>query len=169
MTEIKCIIGSKPTVPGDDSGIVVKVDGKGIAATQGIAFRYVSRWSDTQTWGGFPPGEGDAVQIPKGMHLLVDIPATPVLSFVNVGGSLIFDSSADRTFDAGYVIAKDGYIEVGTEDAPYLSNLVITMHGDKTSPKLPVFGNKVIAVKDTGRIEMHGQPRDITWTSLPDR
>ena len=100
------------------------------------------------------------------MHLLVDIPETPVLSFVNVEGSLIFDSSADRTFDAGYVICKDGYIEVGTEDAPYLSKLVITMHGGARDPKLPIFGNKVIAIKDSGRIEMHGKPRDIPWTSL---
>ena len=42
------------------------------------------------------------------------------------------------------------------------------MHGDASSPKLPVFGNKVIAVKDNGRIEMHGKPRAVTWTSLHD-
>ena len=40
-------------------------------------------------------------------------------------------------------------MEVGTEEHPYTSKLTITMHGDLSTPGIPTFGNKNIAV-------MHG-------------
>jgi hypothetical protein len=56
----------------------------------------VKRWSDVETWGfDAPPLEGEAVSIPAGMHLLVDVDSTPVLSFLTVEGSLIFAPEAD--------------------------------------------------------------------------
>jgi hypothetical protein len=42
---------------------------------------------------------------------------------------------------------QGGYLEIGTEDFPYNSKLTITMHGDKKSPYLPTYGNKVLAVR----------------------
>jgi hypothetical protein len=36
-----------------------------------------------------------------------------------------------------------------------MGDLTITMHGAPWSPKLPIFGNKVMAILD-GKIEMHG-------------
>jgi len=84
---------------------VISIDGKGNVATKGLKYMYVARWSDTDTWGGdFIPGEGDAVEIPVGRALLVDVDSTPILSFLTVLGSLIFapevDKSHQRTFDA---------------------------------------------------------------------
>jgi len=65
------------------------------------------------------PVEGDAIEIPKGLHLLVDVDSTPKLSFVVVEGSLIFAPEADenheRTFEAQYVMVRNGYFEAGTE------------------------------------------------------
>lgn len=46
-----------------------------------------------------------------------------------------------------------------------MGDLTITMHGAPWSPKLPIFGNKVMAVLD-GKIEMHGQPRSLPWHEL---
>jgi hypothetical protein len=99
------------------------------------------------------------------MHLLVDVPKTPVLSFVNVEGSLIFDQETTGTFDAEFIIVKGGYLEIGTEAEPYTGKLVITMHGAEFGRTLPLFGNKVLAVKG-GQLEMHGAQRDVTWTDL---
>jgi hypothetical protein len=49
-------------------------------ATQNIVFRYSNYWSLTDTWGGeFPPVEGESVEIPSGMSLLVDVDSTPIL------------------------------------------------------------------------------------------
>jgi len=94
----------------------------------------------------------------------------PKLEFVLVYGSLIFepnenDANDHKTFDAGYIMVNGGYLEIGTEDFPYTSKLTITMHGDKSDPYLPVYGNKVIAVR-YGQLEMHGQPRSHVWTDL---
>ncbi len=84
-------------------------------------------------------------------------------------GSLIFPPHSDptrlRTFDAKYIMVKGGYLEIGTEQFPYTSRLTITMHGQKTDPELPIFGNKVIAVYE-GTLEIHGVPRNPTWTEL---
>ena len=60
------------------------------------------------------------VYIPAGLHLLVDVDSTPILSAVLVEGSLILRSHpADptylQTFDAHYIFVYGGYLEVGTE------------------------------------------------------
>ena len=62
-------------------------------------------------------------------------------------------------------MVESGYMEVGTEDFPYTSHLTITMHSDKYSPYLPIYGNKVIGVR-FGQLEMHGVTRQVTWTRL---
>ena len=109
------------------------------------------------------------MNIPKGLHLLVDIDSSPKLSFLNVEGSLIFPPDSDpehlRTFDAHYILVKGGYMEVGTEENRYTSKLTITMHSSKYDPNLPIFGNKVIGV-NYGTLELHGIERPVTWTDL---
>jgi len=169
-TEIVCITADKPYVP-DEPRVAIYVDGMGKVATQGLVYRYVSLWSDTETWGGdIPPLEGESVAIPKGQHLLVDVDSTPQLVAIIVEGSLIFapnddDPTHHRTFDCSYIMVQYGYMEIGTHENPYTSKLTITMHGDRFSPLLPLFGNKVIAVHH-GTLDMHGVERDVTWTRL---
>ena len=46
-------------------------------------------------------------------------------------------------------------MEIGTEEFPYTSKLTITMYGDEYTPALPIYGNKVIAVRN-GILDMHG-------------
>lgn len=109
------------------------------------------------------------IYIPQGLSLLVDVDSTPILSAVVVEGALIFPPDPNpnhlRTFDANYVLVRAGYLEAGTEQFPYTSKLVITMHSNRSSPELPIFGNKVIAMYN-GVLDLHGVPRVPTWTSL---
>jgi len=56
-------------------------------------------------------------------------------------------------------------MEVGTEDHPYTSRITFTMHGNISSPYLPIYGNKCIAVKEA-TLDMHGITRTPTWTVL---
>ena len=56
-------------------------------------------------------------------------------------------------------------MEVGTEKFPYTSKLTITMHGDASSPAIPTYGNKNIAVKQ-GILSMVGKTRQVTWALL---
>lgn len=127
-------------------------------------------WSDDTTWGGeFAPMYGESIYIPEGLNLMVDVDSTPELNLVMVEGSLIFapDSNPqhERFFDANYIFLNKAYMEVGTESHPYTSKLTITMHGNITSPYLPIFGNKCIAVKES-TLDMHGVQRTPTWTVL---
>jgi len=169
-TEIKCTTGSRP---GDQKNptFVVNVAGQGLAANQGNTFRYVSYWSNPLTWGNdAPPQFGEAISIPAGRSLLVDVNSVPQLSFVLVEGALLFaphptDPTHQRTFDAGYIFVNGGYFEVGTEEFPYTSKITITMHGDVSSPYIPTYGNKNIAVR-RGQLHLVGRPREITWTML---
>jgi hypothetical protein len=39
------------------------------------------------------------------------------------------------------------------------------MHGDVSSPYLPIYGNKVLGVR-FGQLDMHGPVRSPTWTEL---
>jgi hypothetical protein len=56
-------------------------------------------------------------------------------------------------------------MEVGTEDYPYTSKITITMHGTVSDPYLPIYGNKVIGVRE-GKLDMHGVTRLRTWTEM---
>ena len=132
----------------------------------------MSKWSDPATWGGdLPPQDGEAVQVPQGQHLLFDIDTGPKMSFLNVEGSLIFAPSTDpthhRTFDAHYILVKNGTMEIGTETDRYTSLFTMTMWSTKYDPQIPLFGNKVIGV-NFGTLDMHGINRPVTWTDLKE-
>lgn len=49
-TEIVCTTSDKPYVPGAPT-LSIYVPGYGLTATRNKVYRYVSRWSDSQTWG----------------------------------------------------------------------------------------------------------------------
>jgi hypothetical protein len=111
----------------------------------------------------------ESVWVPPGLNLLVDVDSTPMLNLVLVEGSIIFEPSPDpnhvRTFDANYIFIRNGKMEVGTEEHPYTSKLIITMHGKVSDPYIPVYGNKVLGVRH-GVLDMHGVKREPTWTVL---
>ncbi|TNV88211.1 hypothetical protein FGO68_gene8985 [Halteria grandinella] len=168
-TEIRCTTSKRSGLYPNPT-LSIYAEGFGYVATQGLLFRYVNYWSQDVTWGGeFAPTTGDMVYVPKGLHLLVDVDSTPVLSAVVVEGSLIFPPDSDpehlRSFDAHYVLVRSGYFEAGTEDFPYTSKLQITMHSKRFDPELPIFGNKVIAMYN-GVLDMHGITRNPAWTML---
>jgi hypothetical protein len=168
VQHVTCVTDHRPglIVPS----LEIMIDGMGLVSNQGKLFRYVSYWSDDTTWGGeFAPLELESVYIPSGLNLFVDVDATPILNLIMVEGSLIFAPDADpmheRYIDAHYIFLNRGYMEVGTEEHPYTSKLTITMHGNVTSPFLPIFGNKVLAVRES-TLDMHGVERIPTWTLL---
>ena len=55
--------------------------------------------------------------------------------------------------------------QVGTEAAPFQHKANITMYGDNSDPEIPMYGNKVIAVR-YGTLDMHGKPVSPSWTRL---
>jgi hypothetical protein len=168
-TSVTCTTGPRPGL--HPSSLSIFINGKGYVSLRGQLFGYVNAWSSDITWGGeFAPLEGESVYIPKGLNLLVDVDSTPVLNAVIVEGSLIFAPDSNnathlRTFDAHYIFVNEGRFECGTEQYPYTSKVKITMHGSVKHPYLPIYGNKVLALR-RGYLDMHGVKRDKTWTVL---
>lgn len=171
-TEIVCVTSDKPYVPGDPT-TVIEIDGMGLVATQGLVYRYVSLWSDAQTWGyDVPPQEGESIHVPSGQHLLVDVDSVPVLNAIVVEGSIIFapdenDPDHERTFDCNFILVFRGYMEVGTEEFPYTSKITMTMHGGRESAKFSIYGSKMIGCRYC-QLHMHGNPRTVIWTRIAE-
>jgi len=167
-TTVTCTTGDRPGLV--ESSLKIYIDGQGLVSTRGLLFRYVSAWSDDTTWGGdFAPMEGESIFVPTGLNLLVDIDESPLLKAVIVEGSMIFapesDPTHERFFSAHYIFVRNGMMEVGTEEFPYTSKITITMHGNVESPYIPIYGNKVIGIRQ-GTLDMHGPERIPTWTML---
>lgn len=56
-------------------------------------------------------------------------------------------------------------IQIGTEEQPFQSQATIKLHGFYRSDQLPVYGSKVLAVRE-GTLDLHGIPTPVTWTLL---
>lgn len=114
---------------------------RGNIATYGKIFHYVQLWSDTDTWGKDTlPQLNETVYIPAPGKVLYDVDSTPMLSLITVEGKLfiapeysapfVVDETHVRTLDAMYIFVYCGYLEIGTEDYPYESQLTITLHSN---------------------------------------
>ncbi len=142
---------------------------KGYALNNGsVQYQYIDLWSSQWTWGGLPPpGEGELAVISFGQTIYFDAVSTPKLKGIIIqGGSLIFDDNQDVSLNVEYIIIADkGTLQIGTKAQPFQHKAIITMFGSIRSVELPIFGSKVIAVRN-GTIDLHGAPVGVTWTYL---
>ena len=82
-TSITCTSGLRSAMT--TASLVVEVGDNGYAATSGLTFLVVNKWSDENSWSGeFAPGKGDSIHIPTGQNLLFDIDTGPELGAVLV-------------------------------------------------------------------------------------
>eukprot|EP00090_Calanus_glacialis_P017096 TRINITY_DN2671_c0_g1_i4.p1 TRINITY_DN2671_c0_g1~~TRINITY_DN2671_c0_g1_i4.p1 ORF type:complete len:4502 (+),score=1148.36 TRINITY_DN2671_c0_g1_i4:1085-13507(+) len=154
-----------------ESPVIVEVPDQGYAAYDDIAaatFYYIDRWSSIWTWGGTgTPLAGEFIVITEGQTILLDV-STPILAFLLIkGGTLMFDrENSEIELQSKYILlVEGGILEIGTEDEPYDSKAIITMHGNTRCTEMPVFGCKVIGVRN-GTLEFHGEYVPVTWTHL---
>jgi len=167
-TSVTCTTGKRPGLV--KTSLYIYIEGKGLVSLKEKVFIYANYWSADTTWGGeFAPMEGESVWIPEGLNLYVDVDRTPALNLVLVAGSLILAPDADPTherfFVANFIVVHGGTMEVGTAEYPYTSKITITMHGHVKDPYIPIYGNKVLAVR-WGTLDMHGPVREPTWTQM---
>jgi len=60
--------------------------------------------------------------------------STPKLRAIILENSrLIFDDTADYTFDAEYIMVNTGHLIIGTEAKPHQHKLTLTFHGQQTA------------------------------------
>lgn len=99
-------------------------------------------------------------------HIFFDA-VTPVLKGLIIqGGSLTFDDYQDVELNVEYILIVDGgKLLIGSHDAPFCHMATIVMHGHRRSIELPIYGAKVLGLRD-GTLEMHGCSTGPTWTNL---
>lgn len=165
-TSLECVTGASNLTVCDY--VLVRNEATMMYSLSGVEFCYVDLWSSPFTWGGGPlPREGDFVVIQRGQTLVLDV-KTPILSFVLIQGKLVFDQEATEELELhshGIIITSGGCLVVGTEDDPFMGKASIVLYGDALSTELPVFGSKVLALRE-GCIDLHGKPLNVTWTKL---
>merc|ERR1719422_2781341 len=168
-TEIQCL--TEHHNGAIEAPVIVEVPDQGYAAYDDVAaatFYYIDRWSSIWTWGGTgTPLAGEFIVITEGQTILLDT-STPILAFLLIkGGKLMFDGEqAELELQSKYILLVDGgQLEIGTEEEKYPSKATITLHGNTRCTEMPVFGCKVIGVRN-GTLDFHGQYVPVTWTHL---
>lgn len=135
--------------------------------SSGKTYTWASYWSKRSTWDGeIPPRDGESVHIPKGQSMILD-ESTNKLNLVNIEGELRFadDVATGLKFEAKYVFVKGGKLIIGTAEKPIEHKVEVVIRGAKTDAEIPIYGNKVIAVRG-GELSIHGKPQAKTWTKL---
>ncbi|CAF3361993.1 unnamed protein product [Rotaria sp. Silwood1] len=146
--------------------VMVLIIGSGYAVGS-VQFQYIDLWSSRWTWGGDePPEAGTLVSIDSGVTIYLDT-TTPILKVLLIdNATLIFDDSQDVALNTEYiVITNGGRLQIGNESNPFQHQAIITMYGHLRSIELPIFGAKVLALRD-GTVDMHGKTTVRTWTKL---
>ena len=162
---IICRTGSYHT--NRQATVSVFVTNVGFAETSEQTYAYIDRWSSNYTWGGTsPPREGETVFIPKQYIVLLDL-SPPPLNLILIEGELIFEDSLDISLQAKYIVVNGGYMQIGTEENPFLHKATITLYGNILDPEIPLYGAKVLAVRQGG-LDFHGIKRSRTWTRLSE-
>jgi hypothetical protein len=64
-------------------------------------------------------------------------------------------------------MVNNGYFEMGTEEFPYTSKMLMTMHATRSSPSFGIYGSKMIGCRFC-ILSMHGIPKTTTWTRLSE-
>ena len=95
----------------------------------------------------------------------MDVSTPRLYAVIMQESRLIFDDTADYTFDAEFVMVNKGHLIIGTEESPHTHKLVMTFHGQKEAKQLPIYGHKGIFIRE-GILDIHGAIRDKTWTQL---
>ncbi|CAF3664415.1 unnamed protein product [Rotaria sordida] len=164
-TMITCLTGSYSETTIQAPVIVNLVNGGN--AVGSILYQYIDLWSSPWTWGGdTPPEAGTIVAIESGKTVYFDT-ITPILKAVIIdNASLIFDDNQDVSLNAEYIlVVNGGRLQIGNETNPFQHRAIITMYGHLRSIELPIFGAKVLALRD-GIVDMHGKTVTQTWTHL---
>lgn len=80
-------------------------------------------------------------------------------------GCILLHTCVVAYMQANYILVKGGTLQVGREDAPFPGRATITLHGQPDARELPVYGARVLAVRE-GAVQLHGKPKLPTWTLL---
>ncbi len=123
----------------------------------------VVKWSEPGSWPqGRAPVEGEAVTIPAGVHMQLDV-SPPPLAGITVEGTLEFDRK-DLELVADWIRVV-GSLEIGTEAQPFEQRARVVLTGITGADSIPGIGTRALGVVPGGTLDLHGVRRR-AWTKL---
>jgi hypothetical protein len=124
-------------------------------------------WSDPATWGGAAPVAGDAVVIPAGKRVLLDVTPPPLKSIV-VNGELVF-ARRDLNLSAEWIMVH-GRLEIGSPAQPFTQRATITLLGEESDFDIGCcgmsMGTKSLSAMRGGTLAFYGATPPVVWTKL---
>ncbi|WP_305096732.1 G8 domain-containing protein [Croceibacterium aestuarii] len=133
------------------------------APTPGAIARTV-KWSDPAAWpSGKVPAAGEAVTIPRGTEVVLDV-SPPALRSVTVQGKLTFADTRDLSLATDWIYLPGGALQIGTEARPFAHKATITLTDTVPGEDINTMGDRGIMLIN-GTLELHGN-RSHSWTKL---
>ena len=159
---------AEPTQPEADAAPMGSAGGQSTyrAFLPIVVSRPINLWSQPATWGGQVPQNGDAVVIPAGQVVLLDVSPPPLHSLL-IEGELIFDRR-DLNLTAGWIaIDNGGRLQIGAPGQPFTHTATITLNDTDLNRNVMGMGTRGILIRG-GTFEAYGATPNRVWTKLND-
>ena len=122
------------------------------------------KWSDASAWpSGKVPAAGEAVTIPRGTEVLLDV-SPPELRSITVQGKLTFVDERDLALTTDWIYVPGGELQIGTEAKPFKHKATITLTDNVPGEDIHTMGDRGIMLQ-AGTLNIHGN-RTHSWTKL---
>ena len=161
-----CLLLPAALMLGSAGGVAAQDDHAHAQADAGppaSAMRTV-RWSDPASWpGGKVPGAGDAVEIGRGLEVVLDVDP-PALRSLTIDGKLSFSDDLDIGLETEWIYLRGGELQIGSEAAPFTHNATITLTDTVPDENINTMGDRGIMLMG-GTLNLHGD-RESSWTKL---
>ena len=148
-----------PSDPGDQANHVQHCGMVPAFADASLVTRSATQsgaWSDTSTWGGTLPGDGDVVRIPEGIEVTLATIVNERLKTLRVDGTLRFATDTNTALYLETLVSTcPGNIEIGTQANPLQNtvNAQVVFIDDGTVADDKLLSRGAILI---GRTRIHG-------------
>ena len=121
-------------------------------------------WSAASTWpGGKVPSAGQAVSLPAGKRVVLDVSPPDLAGLMIPPGSALEFADSDLTLKAEWIMVH-GELRIGSAEKPFAHRAEIVLTDSKPGENIMDMGDRVLGVMG-GVLELHGQAR-LPWTRL---
>ena len=128
------------------------------------AIKRTVKWSDPAAWpSGKVPAAGEAVTIPRGTEVVLDV-SPPELRSLTVQGKLTFADERDLSLTTDWIYVPGGELEIGTADDPFEHEATITLTDTVPAEDVNTMGDRGIMML-RGSLTAHGTTEH-SWSKL---
>merc|ERR1711970_929094 len=125
----------------------------------------LKNWSDSSTWGGHPPQDGDTVTVTTPILLDTQTPRIKLLD-IRDGGMVVFSPQHETKLTVGIVrLINNGSLLIGSPECRFEGRADIVLTGEEGPDVTMGELTKGVYVKHGGHLDIHGEDK-LSWTKL---